>query len=630
MRPPRFSPFCLTAALLTAAAQAPAADTLRVKVEQSASPAGPWQHLPLDRTTTDANGDPIVPAVDGVQFFRARIEPITGGGGATEEFAKLPAALIKRANTELEAGKAPGEDAWPPDAEIDPVVHLIFDPAYNGGTTPAFYEVKILAPLPRIPKGPLLRNAPEGCTDRSLGYLMLALNPGDFPVPDLAMTGPTPTERLQCAAGDRNIKVLRFGPTYFVAEDASGNPVANLGAHPFRPDPALAETLKTPVEWNKGEDDAEGTVSRPPPSAFGGHYASYVAFKTDYLTNPIYQRVRANRVAYAAQEWAAERGELPAPIQLATGQTVTLVPAVIVASVTQDVEGGTSIVRTQILAGGGLKITGSLNGHGSLRMVLGDGSVRYQAVLVGLGGAGAGPRATQTYPYWKIVSDNYAGTYAMQPKYNQMDDALDWSGYVGCGPNAWAIYFAWLERNNGVKAAFGAFNTVTAPPEFKAGQTSNRQALYQVLAQLSDLCDTINVPFSDETATMPGDLAEGGIDYLYLPRLLQMVKCSWQMKWAGLFGTLDTSDEGGASHTRSAIKAGFPAVTGLGEYWHIVVAYGYRAEELYLAPGVSGQLIRRRIKCNMGWGPGIDPQWHSFWDVFFTSNYKVWNGPNAQ
>ncbi len=633
--------------LLASSPRTRAEDAVRVRVERSNSLSGPWQKIPLDNAPTDANGDPIIPDPRGSSFFRAVIDKIPGGAGESVPFGSLSRVLISEAARELESGKGDQEDGWPDDAVIDPIVHPIYDLAFEDGKLPAFYELKVELPDRPTPKGPLLRNESAGCPSRDLGYILLSMSRGEPPMPARATTGQTPVERLQCAAGDKNIRVLRFGPTLLMAEDMDGKLVANLGAHPFRPNPTLAEDMRQPVEWSKGEDDAEGRVSRPPPPAYGGPYESYEDFKKDYVDNPVYQQIRARRAFYAAPQWEAIRGTLPEGITLHVGDNIVLLDGKHFESWSLDEEDTSTgevphvpIVSLYPRPDGGLLVNAFAAGEGWLQLELVTGEIIHQPILVLPRDAvipRISPKGPTTYPHWRVAAEYYAGTYAIQPKYNQMIGTdywtVDWNGYDGCGPTAWAIYFGWLERNNGVKAAFDPKfplpDTVTAPSEYLAGQYYNGVALRPVYSILSDLCDTINVPFSDQTATMPGDEAEGGLDYLWFSELGGRIKRSWHMKWAGLFGTLDTPDEGGAKYGRDAIKAGFPSVTGLGEYWHYVVAYGYKSEALDLAPNVPSGVVRRQIRCNMGWGPNAPAEWRDFYDVFFTSNYKIWNGPNA-
>ena len=152
-----------------------------------------------------------------------------------------------------------------------------------------------------------------------------------------------------------------------------------------------------------------------------------------------------------------------------------------------------------------------------------------------------------------------------------------------------------------------------------------QERLTPELDKMHDYCDVICPPFSDQGATLPGDEAEGILDYTSGPRFVHFLNMSWNMRWAGLFSTFDD----GATETRTAVKSGRPSVLGLGEYWHYVLAYGYRVREFKVIANGPVMMYERQLRCNMGWGPGSAPQWWGFYDTFFSSNIGMWKGPLA-
>ena len=95
------------------------------------------------------------------------------------------------------------------------------------------------------------------------------------------------------------------------------------------------------------------------------------------------------------------------------------------------------------------------------------------------------------------------------------------------------------------------------------------------------------------------------------------------MKWT----IWDDCPEDGALECASAIKKGYPAVVGLGWLWHYAVAYGYQRVDYKHTQGGPSFLIYRYLKCNMGWADTV--QWYNLCDTFFSSDFKLWNGPNA-
>jgi hypothetical protein len=213
----------------------------------------------------------------------------------------------------------------------------------------------------------------------------------------------------------------------------------------------------------------------------------------------------------------------------------------------------------------------------------------------------------------------YAGTWQDQPKYFQLEDS-DWCPLVGCGPTAWAILFAWFEREHSVKAAFGSWSAFDAPSH---AWDENRKYVFPVVNSLHDLCDVICFPTSDQGATEPSDMAEGGLGYSYVPALGGLITRSWRMAWT----IWDDCPEDGALECAEAIKKGYPAVVGLGWLWHYAVAYGYQRVDFKLAPDQPPVLIYRYLKCNMGWGDTV--RWYNLCDTFFSSDFRIRTGPNA-
>jgi hypothetical protein len=197
----------------------------------------------------------------------------------------------------------------------------------------------------------------------------------------------------------------------------------------------------------------------------------------------------------------------------------------------------------------------------------------------------------------------------------------DQDALVGCGPNAWAILLAWFDRNASVKAAFGNWLQADAPAESTTSTSIGK--LLPVLRELHEQCDVICTAFSDQGATTPGDMEEGGLGYTYFAKLSGYLTRQWRIRW-----TLgDACPEDGALRCRDAVKKGYPAVVGLGWLWHYAVAYGYAYQQYYIAPDTV-YLTKRFLKCNMGWGDS-DPKWYNLCDTFWDSDFRLRNGPLA-
>jgi hypothetical protein len=223
-------------------------------------------------------------------------------------------------------------------------------------------------------------------------------------------------------------------------------------------------------------------------------------------------------------------------------------------------------------------------------------------------------------PGWGPLVYFYAGSWSAQPQYDQLNRP-ELCQYVGCGPNAWAIFFAWVQRNQGPRPALGWLNTMH-PPDSVGG--ANQAIIYPVGKDLYQLCHVICAPFSDEGASGPGDMMDAGLGETWPSVVVQYSNRSWNMRWT----LWDSCPEDGALRCRDAIKKGYPGCVGLGWLWHDAVAYGYAYQQFYLAPNTP-YLTARYLKCNMGWGPDDPPRWYNLCDTFFSADFHVTKGPKA-
>jgi hypothetical protein len=605
------------------------AQELRVTPEHSGALGGPW--LPLDPTEilVEPNGAFVVLNAQTNEFFRLRIDP-----GRSPDFAKpldlrdVPGRTLSIALRHLRAFSSsdrrtpgPEDDAWP-EVTLGPWVHPVYEPFHRDGDSPAYLEFKvILATNPPPLTGAFLLNPP---TEPSVeyGYLLVSLTEEDFPIAEFATRGPTAVEKLHRLARTRNIKPIRYGSTLLVAEDSLGRLVANWGAEPFRPSPEFIEAgLARPV-WH-GNDDL-GTDVRPEVGALPvSHYSSYEDFKRDYTANPVYEHMRARRAKFARHEWNMENGVRLPELIVQVGQTIRIKTNEVVTAFYLDAaDQEREIARVSISrTAPGLLITGVAPGAGVLMVTTASAESMYALRVIPAGGIASTESVEGFVPGWGDPVHFYAGNYADQPKYNQLEDD-DWCPLVGCGPNAWAILLAWFERNWSVKAAFGNLVSLDAPPD--SSGSVNKGKLRPPLNSLHDLCDVICTAFSDQGATPPGDMGEGGLGYTYIAKISGLLGRQWNIGW-----TLgDDCPEDGALRCRDAIKKGYPAAVGLGWLWHYAVSYGYAYQHFYFAPDTI-YMTKRYLKCNMGWG-NSDPRWYNLCDTFWDSDFKVWNGPNAQ
>jgi hypothetical protein len=609
---------CLCALAMTASAQ-----VIKVIPESSPNAAGPFR--PIDPAAVQQNPDAswFTAKSQPPQFFRLRIEDVPPGPGAPILTSAVPREVYGRALKTLhqfsqsndDTNRPPSDAIWE-NAVLAPFVCPIFDPGVSNGTSPALLEFKVIAGPPPPPLRGVLRNRSED-TAKDLGYILVSLTEDNFPVVSFSNEGLTPVEKLMCRAGTTQIKPIQFDNTLLVAEDERGRIIANFGSVPFKIPPADLAELNVPHDY-EGDDDA-GIDNRPRTGALRAtHYASYVEFKEDFKTNQVYQMLRTRRATCAKEQWDIEKGIYPDVILINVNETRVILVGRDITSFRFFSEDGADVRLDELPNNGGLRLFALKPGDGRLTVQLATG-MRTYAVGVRLPGA-AGFTAASFTPGEQPPKFWYAGTWDDQPKYDQLEHD-DWCPKVGCGPTAWAILFAWFEREHGVKGAFGNFTTTDAPSKTGSG---NNQFVFPVMDDLHELCDVICTPFSDLGATEPSDMCEGGLGYTFTPRILGYIRRSWRMKWT----IWDDCPEDGALECAEAIKKGYPGVVGLGWLWHYAVAYGYQRVDWKLTQNGPPLLIYRYLKCNMGWGDTV--QWFNLCDTFFSSDFRIRNGPNAQ
>jgi hypothetical protein len=610
---------------------APAGDAVRAWIEYATDLAGPWTKIDLATVRKDPAGNPILPHAPDRTFFRTQIQLVPGGAGFTLPLDEVPEETRGRAESMLKDGKT-GREPWPDDCTLSPEVYPVYDKAHNGGQTPAMLEFKVLRQLPPPAGTGFPLTYVEDCIAPDAGSLFISLTDNEQPQGESSQTGKSITEKLWELAGRRDVKIFRFGGDFFTAEDMTGNLVANFGTQPWKPDPALATELRAPLVWEG--DDELGTDSRPvmPAEFTPQFYDGYIHFCNDYLTNPVYQKLRQRRAVRARMEWNLERGVLPQTLVLGIGEEQTILPGETITEISFENEEGSKPVRTLPGTDGlGLTVTGAAPGHGILHVMHGSGGgggAGITSFVVQVGGPAVAPRGSFT-PGWQTVAEYIVGEGAAdQVRYKQMKSP-EWPGFVGCGPHAWAMLLAWFERERGLTAAFGDFVDADSPWEYYSKYDPSSSAhfdLKPVVHSLRSNCGTFDDPFSDNSPTMPGEMPDGVLQHLNFQFLSQMLKRSWKARWSDLFQTLNGG--GGATEVRDAITSGRCACVGLGNYWHYGVAYAYRRQHYILTPGGPPLYTRRQFKVNMGWGGGDGNWvWRDFYDTFFSMNLNLKKGP---
>ncbi len=605
----------LAAVLFTVStAASPAGDAVTVWIEKAPSLSGPWSRVDLKTAPLDADGNPRMPVERQGEFYRTQIRlgPAVQIGDPIP-LSEVPPELVTRAKNFLNDRDESDPEGWPEDAELEPWLFPQYMVTGDGSVKPVYFEFKIVrkafaSPAP-APAFALTR--PEKELSRDCGFILLSATEEDFPIAGFATEGPTPTERLARLAGTARIRVVRYGPTFLVAENEDGKLVATQGAMPFRLDPDILKL--NGAEW-RGDTDA-GLDQSPEglPSRKLSHYRDYNDFRADFATNPVYIQLRKNKAARAKLDWDIIQGRLPDTATLNVGQSLLLLsslPAAPVPEYNFASEQG-DLIRVTLPATGGVKITGAALGTGVLRVR--QGSAEYViAVLVNAPAGLRNPGDVLSTQSW------YALNWQAQPRYFQLSDDK-WCDLVGCGPVAWAILLSWFDRNRGVEQAFRGEGS--GDPPFELASSTDKAKVKTAYNDLHEFCDVICDVFSDQGATWPSDMTEGFKDYTKQADQAGQIKRSWTIN-----SDTGTWPDAGALRSRDAIKKGYPAVTGLGWLWHYVVAYGYKYKTTDVGNGKS--VTKRYLKCNMGWA-GRGPQWYDLGDTFYSADVNLTKGPNA-
>ena len=601
--------FLIALVLLTIVSRSFAAPSVVVRLERAPSANGPWTPIDLEKAGLDGDGNPRLPMNSTNEFFRTRVELSPEAAfGDPIPLAEIPSDIRNRAETLLSKriGLSDDPEGWPDGSKLAPFARAMHSSA-DGGLKPAFFEFKVLRPTAAKPTNGPLATLPEEYLQLDSGYLLLGATTEDFPIAEFSTEGPTLTETLAKAANTSRIRVVRYGPGLAFAEDEKGNPLASLGSVPFRLDAGIFELNN--LEWN-GDDTnrVDQSPGKIPELKISG-YNNYAEFKNDFETNQIYREMRKIRAARAKIEWDVANGNPPSGTNLTLGETIRvfsdlpLLPLPEVSLVSESDE----LLRISVSSTGGIRVTATSTGTGMLRARVGDTE---RTMLV---------RVTRGLAATAVISSgtSYALGWGEQPKYHQFENS-DWCPVVGCGPVAWAMLFAWFERNWGVEYAFRGEGNGNLPPTDTIG-SSNRGRAYAAYNELHELCDVICAGGSG--ATYPTDMTEGFKGYTYLSALSDQIRRKWTIN-----SVTGTWPEAGALRCRDAIKDGYPAVVGLGYFWHYALAYGYHYDEIQAG---NHTFVARYLKCNMGWGPNVSPRWYNMLDTFYAADVKIWRGPNG-
>jgi hypothetical protein len=555
--------------------------------------------------------------------------------------AQVPSAVLKVAQDHLKHAaevESSSAEEWA-NAELAPFATPLGEPNVPGG--PSHFEFKVISKPKPTAGGGMRKFASDQKNVYDRGYIVCSATDADLPVCQFATEGSTPVEILLRKCGNVvPARIVRYGGTFWVAENEQGELIANHGGEPFK---YPSEYLAYLTTYTKGVFDTESTTKQRPPTskAVPGFFAIYADFKNDYITNAVHKLLRRRLAENAKIFWDAERGIMPAILRVDVGETNSFLTRSVIDQLTIDDELN---IRTaadvDILKAGGIRVYGRFAGRTPIVVRTGENLTAY---VVEVAPAIAPAKKISEIAavvfgeaYWRTVAEDYAGNWGDQMKWWQLRDNVRWCNAVGCGPTALGMLLGWWEHKNSVESAFytsatsfESLSTIDAPYELDT--LSKRAKVRAAYIPLHDLCDVICSPVSDEGATLPDDLIEGWFNYL-MPvaepgGAASLLYGSGQAlvghttPWA-LGGGWDYSGKTVAV----GIKDGHPGVIGLSSLLHYAVAYGYkRVDKFNKVNGVEQSLgiSKRYLKCNEGWGES-SATWYAAEPVYLGLTTSMW------
>ena len=568
-----------------------------------------WTQVPVNALTPTGNGAFIEHTVGDKTFYRLKIDDAKEGGTVSIlPLREAPAQAIDIALGLLRDFQTPGkgdegidtEGNWS-DVELGPVCYPIYDPSYEGGKAPAYLEFKVVKRKAKLSTDPAASKFGLSVPDESedgagFGHILVSLTQGDLPAVQFGDVGPTPVERLLRKVHTSGvIKPIRFDDGLLVVEDAEGRILGSSGNVPFLIDPKILDLAGKELAGEANEKGEQGDRS---PEFSTRSYESYAEFKKDFVSNPLFRKLRALRAQQAKSEWNVIQGVQPSVIKLKVHSETLILRGTKIKSFGLD---NPDLVALKPSTAGGLTALGLSAGGTVLNVVYSDDTT--DRLLIVVSGPNTGAQLNTSSTGWSDWSYWYAGNWGDQRRYRQFsnDPQMCPSGASGCGPTAWSMLYGWWDRK-GSPRLLKNFSFADSP---LYNDDSVRDCDRYVFNQLGTFC------VSGQAATWPWAMKDG---YHWAGARGAGYNISWS--WG-----VPYLSPGSMGTARDSVKAGRPAIIGLGFYWHYPLAYGY-ASRTYEFLGITWD-TQRWFKCNMGWG-GSSPEWHSASSVWFGTNGRFW------
>jgi hypothetical protein len=218
----------------------------------------------------------------------------------TVPIAKVPVAVQRRAETHLREQRG-ADRAWHDARGLAREALPIFE---ADTTEPTHYAIAV-----------------QGNHGADAGYIVVAVTPTDFPIPEGQEGGPDVLTLLEGArTGPGTIaRVVRHGVGSYSAEGAGGEELARIGRLPMKPSGLTLAMLDLSAERRAGHAFRASNVKedRVPqlPAITAAPYASYEEYRRQHAQDAIVGRASGTRAAAAA--WADERALADLPLVLA-------------------------------------------------------------------------------------------------------------------------------------------------------------------------------------------------------------------------------------------------------------------------------------------------------------------------
>ena len=244
------------------------AEVVTLQYEIAPSINGPWTKVDMNNLVVYPNGTTTVDSQLPKSYFRLQISQ-NGQQGSFPilPLSELPPGILELAKTQL--GRLSGnpdllDGGWS-DIVLSPFACPVADP--SGGKGGGLVELKLISKPrdPRLIKGFRPNSSDEESCDR--GFMLLSLDRSNLPVLEFSTEGSTKAEQLLKKCGSQvPSKILRFGPTFWAAEDAAGRLIGNQGTEPFFIPHAYSNLVNSRFS---GVIDSETGVSNIPAKPHG-------------------------------------------------------------------------------------------------------------------------------------------------------------------------------------------------------------------------------------------------------------------------------------------------------------------------------------------------------------------------